>query len=264
MKGNPRCFVRFSKLVCVCSVQWSQDLLTLALFADGSDPRGARGSYGKMPKELFEKSYKNLVDDKGENLRPRGYSHTGFPVEGTERSKTVRAQRALQTWNFGSLSTGQVLQLTDYNDLSKELHGREDDVSYVIHTSGYYPVHVSMFCAKITYLEPRGCDGNSPLCARKHLATTHTQVYNSRRQDGTVLLYQGHDDAILNVNGKILITHEVLEHFLDLSFNGRLSFSGYWKAMVKVSLRPLCPSILVSACVLVFGFWADSPDRLIS
>ena len=45
--------------------------------------------------------------------------------------------------------------------------------------------------------------------------------------------YDGRDDALLNVDGKILFTHELLQSFLDHSGEGRLSFSGYWRAQVK-------------------------------
>jgi len=48
-----------------------------------------------------------------------------------------------------------------------------------------------------------------------------------------VQFYDGRDDALLNVDGKILFTHELLQSFLDHSGEGRLSFSGYWRAQVK-------------------------------
>jgi hypothetical protein len=58
------------------------------------------------------------------------------------------------------------------------------------------------------------------------------QVYNSRNVDGTLKYYDGSDDAVLNVNGKVLFTHEFLYAFLDQSGDGRLSFAGYWRASV--------------------------------
>jgi hypothetical protein len=48
-----------------------------------------------------------------------------------------------------------------------------------------------------------------------------------------VLPYDGSDDAILNFDGKVLFTHELLEDFLFHAAEGRISFSGYWQAYVK-------------------------------
>ena len=56
---------------------------------------------------------------------------------------------------------------------------------------------------------------------------------NSVDSDGKLLYYDGIDDALLNVDGKILFTHEFLQGFLNHSGEGRLSFSGYWRAQVK-------------------------------
>lgn len=59
-------------------------------------------------------------------------------------------------------------------------------------------------------------------------------MYNSIGEDGNLIYYDGIDDALLNVDGKILFTHEFLQGFLDQSGEGRLSFSGYWRAQVKL------------------------------
>ena len=48
-----------------------------------------------------------------------------------------------------------------------------------------------------------------------------------------VIYYDGSNDALINVDGKILITHELLQGFLDQSGEGRLSLSGYWRGLVK-------------------------------
>jgi len=61
-----------------------------------------------------------------------------------------------------------------------------------------------------------------------------TQVFDICEVEGNkVLPYDGSDDAILNFNGKVLFTHELLEDFLLQAAEGRISFSGYWQAYVK-------------------------------
>jgi hypothetical protein len=55
-------------------------------------------------------------------------------------------------------------------------------------------------------------------------------VFNSTDADGCIQYYDGRDDAVINVDGNLLITHELLYDFLHSSAEGRLSFAGYWRA----------------------------------
>lgn len=56
---------------------------------------------------------------------------------------------------------------------------------------------------------------------------------NSVDDLGDIVHYDGSDDCILNVNGRLLITHELLQDFLQLAGEGRITFSGYWRAQKK-------------------------------
>lgn len=51
-----------------------------------------------------------------------------------------------------------------------------------------------------------------------------------RLPTGDIIPYDGRDDAVFNWDGKVLFTHEFLQHFLHHSCHGRLTLSGYWKA----------------------------------
>ena len=58
-------------------------------------------------------------------------------------------------------------------------------------------------------------------------------MLNSVNEVGGIKYYDGSDDAILNMNGKVLFTHELLQAFLNQGHEGRITFSGYWRASVR-------------------------------
>jgi hypothetical protein len=64
------------------------------------------------------------------------------------------------------------------------------------------------------------------------------QVYNCLQND-TQKDYDGSNDGILNYNGQLLFTHELLHQFLLQGGEGRLTFSGFWRATVKGLKRQL-------------------------
>lgn len=56
------------------------------------------------------------------------------------------------------------------------------------------------------------------------------QVHDHVLADGTRIPFDGRDQAVLNVNGKVLFTHEFLLDFLHISGHGKITLSGYWNA----------------------------------
>lgn len=66
-----------------------------------------------------------------------------------------------------------------------------------------------------------------------HLFLPFLQVMDSVNENGSVKMYDGCDDSVLNFNGYILFTHEFLLSFLDHGAEGRISFSGFWRACIK-------------------------------
>jgi hypothetical protein len=60
---------------------------------------GATTQYlGKLSPELFDKSYKLLVNDEGTALRLKGKSSKPFGVNGTPEGRKAKAQRVFQKW----------------------------------------------------------------------------------------------------------------------------------------------------------------------
>jgi hypothetical protein len=58
------------------------------------------------------------------------------------------------------------------------------------------------------------------------------QVFNGQNSP-----YDGVNDGILNFNGKVLFTHELLQDCLNQQDNGRVSFKGFWKGKVASFMR---------------------------
>jgi hypothetical protein len=54
--------------------------------------------YGKLPPDVFETSYKLLVNEEGTALRLKGKSSKVFGVNGTPEGRTAKAQRVLNQW----------------------------------------------------------------------------------------------------------------------------------------------------------------------
>jgi hypothetical protein len=85
-------------------------------------------------------------------------------------------------------------------------------------------------------------------------------VYDHNLQDGTRLPYDGSDYAILNVDGKILFTHEFISDFLHSACHNKMTLNGYWKAKVstwKQILKAFTQSGNDSASASTFASFKD-------
>mmetsp|Transcript_14117 Transcript_14117/g.27870 ORF Transcript_14117/g.27870 Transcript_14117/m.27870 type:complete len:1112 (+) Transcript_14117:20-3355(+) len=155
--------------------------------------------YGKMTEEMFEKSYNKLVADDFEGLRLNSKSTRMIGEEGTESGRRARKERALNKWCAKQLSEDDVIELCDNVDSAGGTVASDRGRSLLLHTGSLFEV----------------------------------KVLNSWDQDGALVPYDGRDDGILNYNGRILFTHEFLHQFLSQAGEGKLSFSGFWRASVQ-------------------------------
>jgi hypothetical protein len=65
------------------------------------------------------------------------------------------------------------------------------------------------------------------------------QVYDHVLQNGKLVHFDGLDHSVLNINGKVLFTHEFLLDFLHTSGHGKMTISGYWNAKCALWLQIL-------------------------
>jgi hypothetical protein len=64
-------------------------------------------------------------------------------------------------------------------------------------------------------------------------------LVESRVYQGEFMQFDGRDLGVFNWNNYILFTHEVLEEFLDLSCNNRMTHKGYIRAKIDTWIRSI-------------------------
>jgi hypothetical protein len=98
--------------------------------------------YGRMPYNLFKRSFENNVHPDGTRLKLSGLSRSTFPIYGTASGQRARAERASHIWGEKTeMDCMSVICLQDKNDLPKQENCHK--FSILLHTDGFYPVKVS-------------------------------------------------------------------------------------------------------------------------
>jgi hypothetical protein len=168
-----------------------------------------------MKCEDFEKMFHRLVNDKKDNLRLHCKSRRPIPwhpqdyTNGQINSRVSRSQGL--SW-CTKTADGQLILRDDFSkDQTSvphevEWHSANQGRGFFIHAAGVIP----------------------------------NVLVQSRVYQGEFMQFDGRDLGVFNWNNYILFTHEVLEEFLDLSCNNRMTHKGYIRAKLGT---PACMGI---------------------
>jgi hypothetical protein len=160
--------------------------------------------------EIFHR----LVNDKKDNLRLHCKSRRPIPWHPPDYTDGQRNSRVSRSQGLSWCTQTADGQLILRDDLSEdqtsvphevEWHSANQGRGFLIHAAGVIP----------------------------------NVLVQSRVYQGDFMQFDGRDLAVFNWNNYILFTHEVLEEFLDLSCNNRMTHKGYIRAKIDTWMRSI-------------------------
>ena len=167
-----------------------------------------------MNEEDFEKMFHRLVNDQKDNLRLRCKSRRPIPWHPQDYTEGQRNSRVSRSQGLSWCTQTADGQLILRDDLS-------EDQTSVAHEVEWYSAN----------------QGRGFLI---HAAGVIPNVLvQSRKYQGDFMQFDGRDLGVFNWNNYILFTHEVLEEFLDLSCDNRMTHKGYIRAKISTWMRSI-------------------------